>query len=252
VIGDALGAPFEFTHYISHPVKGAGHAFMERGFEDDNLWYTTWGNNTFRLRVGQWTDDASMGLCLADSLIACQGFNSIDLRLRFHMWWNYGYCNAFGKDPKRHDKGSVGLGGNISLSLREFEHHLDKGEIPQETRMGDKATSGNGSIMRNGALPLYYRNNLGKALEFAAKQSKTTHQGIEAYECCRLLTFIVIKSIKSPNATARQILNNLISTESSTLFFSVDPNTPTAERQNVEALARGENRIKKILPRSSR
>jgi ADP-ribosylglycohydrolase len=159
-----------------------------------------------------------MGLCLADSIICCSGFDAIDLRRRFHLWWNYGYCNAFGKDEKRQDKGSVGLGGNISLSLREFEYYIGKNRPPEETQQGDQATSGNGSIMRNAAIPIYFKNNLDEALLFAAKQSKTTHQGIEAYECCRLLTYIVIKAIKNPGNSAKEIIENLHD-------FKADPNT---------------------------
>jgi ADP-ribosylglycohydrolase len=166
--------------------------------------------------VGQWTDDASMGLCLADSLICCNGFNAIDLRRRFHLWWNYGYCNAFGRDDKRGDKGSVGLGGNISLSLKEFANCIGKSQPPEETQKGDVNTSGNGSIMRNAAIPIYYKDNLHEALTYASKQSKTTHQGFEAYECCRLLTFIVIKALKHPGVTAKEILENLNEFEADT------------------------------------
>lgn len=163
------------------------------------------------MSVGQWTDDASMGLCLADSLISCGKFDAIDLRRRFHLWWNYGYCNAFGKDKDRGEKGSVGLGGNISLSLREFNHFINKEtDPPEETKEGDNQTSGNGSIMRNGAVPLFCKDNLQEALEYAEKQSKTTHQGIEAYECCRLLTYVVFKAMNSPpGSSAKDILEEL-------------------------------------------
>lgn len=109
------------------------------------------------------------------------------------MWWYFGYCNAFGKDQLRGEKGSVGLGGNISLSLDEFV----RDQTIDFTKRGDTNTSGNGSIMRNAAIPIFYRENLDEALKYAAKQSQTTHQGIEAAECCRLLTYIVHKGIHS-------------------------------------------------------
>jgi ADP-ribosylglycohydrolase len=210
VLGDALGAPFEFTHYIPNPTADQGDEhFMSTGFDQVALWKSRYGN-AFRLKVGQWTDDASMGLCLADSLICCEGFDAIDLRRRFHLWWNYGYCNAFGKDEKRGEKGSVGLGGNISLSLREFAHFINKEKnAPEETEEGDINTSGNGSIMRNAAVPIYYKDNLTDALLYAAKQSKTTHQGTEAYECCRLLSYVVIKAMKNPGSTGKTILEDL-------------------------------------------
>ena len=36
------------------------------------------GGGVFRLDPGQWTDDTSMALCLAQSLIECNGFDAID------------------------------------------------------------------------------------------------------------------------------------------------------------------------------
>jgi len=50
--------------------------------------------------------------------------------------------------------------------------------------------------MRACAVPIYFYDNIEKALEFSAKQSKTTHQGDEAAECCKLMTWIIVKSIE--------------------------------------------------------
>ena len=109
---------------------------------------------------------------MAESLLECKGFNAFDLRVRFSNWWNFGYCNAFGNDEDRPDKRSVGLGGNISLSFSEFQKKKS-----EYTTSGDLNTSGNGSVMRNAAIPVFYHRNMEKALEFSRKQSKTTHQG---------------------------------------------------------------------------
>ena len=35
----------------------------------------------------QWTDDTSMALCLAESLIECQGFNPDDQASRYWRWY---------------------------------------------------------------------------------------------------------------------------------------------------------------------
>lgn len=67
-IGDALGAPLEFSACVY------GSAALQ-GLEYNEFW-TKGGYNRFGLHPGQWTDDASMGFCLADSLLACQGFNA--------------------------------------------------------------------------------------------------------------------------------------------------------------------------------
>eukprot|EP01107_Rhizomastix_libera_P015542 TRINITY_DN5908_c0_g1_i2.p1 TRINITY_DN5908_c0_g1~~TRINITY_DN5908_c0_g1_i2.p1 ORF type:complete len:348 (-),score=50.83 TRINITY_DN5908_c0_g1_i2:26-1069(-) len=140
---------------------------------------------------GQWTDDASMMLCFADSLIAKGQFDPIDLRLRFHNWWTHGYNNAFCNcSPKRH---SVGLGGNISMSMGEFETH----PCPF-TKAGDESTSGNGSLMRNCPAAIFYGNSgtIEQAMELASLQSLTTHQGKEAAECCRLHALLMTTAIR--------------------------------------------------------
>ena len=179
-IGDAIGARVEFSHlnYHFNEIKDMGNHPAGK----------------FNLEPGQWTDDTSMGLCLADSLIENEGrFDPRDIMMRFILWWHFGYNNAFRFDKKRNNKHSVGLGGNISGSLKKYIK--DKGKDPY-TNYGDKNTSGNGSIMRNAAVPISNFRNEKKALEYAKNQSLITHQGNEAAGCCQLITFIIIKILK--------------------------------------------------------
>ncbi|KAL9648240.1 hypothetical protein ABK040_009244 [Willaertia magna] len=183
-IGDALGAPLEFSNvrYGSDELKGLDHK---------EIWLKP-QYNRFQLKPGQWTDDFSMALCIVDSLLVNQSFNPLDLRLRFENWWMLGYCNAFGFVENEESRSSVGLGGNISLAMQEF---LEDPNIPY-TLAGDKSTSGNGSVMRQSPVPVYYHNDINTAMDIAFKQSKTTHQGEEAAELCRLLAFLNIKAIE--------------------------------------------------------
>ena len=83
--------------------------------------------NKFGCKRGQWTDDASMGLCMADSFILRQAFDGSDLRRRFWCWWFRGYNNAFRKDVERESKKSIGLGGNTQKSLEPLAECLDAG-----------------------------------------------------------------------------------------------------------------------------
>ncbi len=48
----------------------------------------TW--NSFRLAPGQWTDDTSMGLCLADSLLTEGEYNGANVRVWFWNWYARG------------------------------------------------------------------------------------------------------------------------------------------------------------------
>eukprot|EP01129_Flabellula_baltica_P005743 TRINITY_DN2098_c0_g1_i1.p1 TRINITY_DN2098_c0_g1~~TRINITY_DN2098_c0_g1_i1.p1 ORF type:complete len:422 (+),score=85.79 TRINITY_DN2098_c0_g1_i1:162-1427(+) len=175
--GDALGSPLEFSpvQYGTDELKGLDH---------DEIW-DTFPYNNFRLKPGQWTDDSAMALCVADQLLCDGEFDPRALRLRFLLWWQMGYNNAFT------DRNSVGLGGNISQSFSEF-----KCNRTEYTEAGDLKTSGNGSLMRLAAVPIFYRDNLEEALDIAYKHSKTTHQGEEAAECCRLLSYLIIQALK--------------------------------------------------------
>lgn len=58
--------------------------------------------------------------------------------------------------------------------------------------------------MRLAAVPICYHDRLEKALDVAYKQSKTTHQGEEAAECCRLMTQIIVELIHGDNALTPQ------------------------------------------------
>lgn len=183
--GDFLGHPMEFSDVrygvdeLKSSVKDCVHIWSKPEY------------NRFRLKPGQWTDDASMGLCLCDTFLVKDGeFDPLDLRLRFLNWWTMGYNNAFGWDSERKSKSSVGLGGNISESMQEFL----QASTPY-TKAGNRNTSGNGSIMRNAAPCLVHWNDVKKCMEVSRQQSKTTHQGDEAAECCALMSYIMVKAM---------------------------------------------------------
>ena len=186
-IGDAMGARYEFqkVRYGEIDLENMG---------DSN-------NSNFGLEPGQWTDDTSMGLCLADSLLMNGGIlDEHDLMRRFLCWWKSGYNNAFryNKEPRH----SVGLGGNISQSFKSYLKKPSK-----KTEAGDENTSGNGSIMRNAAVPICFSYDINYACENAKKQSLVTHQGKEARECCSLLTHMIVRIINGEKL--KDVLNNL-------------------------------------------
>ncbi len=76
-IGDALGASIEF--------KPPGTFIPIKTFE---------GGGPFNIQPGEWTDDTSMALCLAESLIECKGFNPSDQLTRYLRWYNDSYLGT--------------------------------------------------------------------------------------------------------------------------------------------------------------
>ena len=59
-VGDSVGAPLEFVEI--------GRGDVAHYNAEQHTW--SGEQNAFELERGQWTDDASMGLCIADSLLA--------------------------------------------------------------------------------------------------------------------------------------------------------------------------------------
>ena len=69
------------------------------------------GGGPFSLKPGQWTDDTSMALCLAESLLRKGGFDAADQMGRYLNWWKWGYLSTSGArriiEPLPAEKGSV-------------------------------------------------------------------------------------------------------------------------------------------------
>jgi len=186
-VGDALGHPYEFLP-VAQPGVPNKHVF-----DLDKLRFNN-ESNTFGLERGQWTDDASMGICMADSLIAQRGFDGSDMRIRFWCWWNCGYNNAFRLDSSRSQ--SVGLGGNISSSLSAMR----KGQKPTPRYEAPGEDAGNGSLMRFAPIPVFYQHQpLAEVCDFARLSSYTTHPGIIAAEACAFLAHLIVSALKRPS-----------------------------------------------------
>jgi len=198
-VGDALGHPFEFLPVQEKP----GYSFFDletKVFRNET--------NKFCLDRGQWTDDAAMGLCMADSFILRQRFEGTDMRVRFWCWWFRGYNNAFRKDRNR--TSSVGLGGNIAKSLADCSRlFMNNSPIPPAFEMRTE-DSGNGSLMRFAPVPVFMHNAPFEKLCGVARQSSfTTHPGIMAAEACAFFAYLVQRALKLPEGpvNARQFLD---------------------------------------------
>merc|ERR1712176_336219 len=121
-------------------------------------------HNSLNLQPGQWTDDTSMGLCIADSLLTRKGYDGRDVRVRFWNWWYRRYNNAFRKETG--GSASVGLGGNIANSLKEV---VD--DAPPPRCSADRDDSGNGSLMRLAPIPLFFYRDIDAAVRISEESS---------------------------------------------------------------------------------
>lgn len=55
------------------------------------------GGGPFKLKPGEWTDDTSMALCPAESILETGGFDPIDQMNGYVRWRDEGYLSSTGK-----------------------------------------------------------------------------------------------------------------------------------------------------------
>lgn len=164
-VGDALGTALEFT--------------LPGGFEpvDDIV-----GGGPFGLEPGQWTDDTSMALCLADSLVECGGFEPIDQLARYTRWWRDGCLS------------STGCCFDIGIATRAA---LARFERTGEAWCGstDPNIAGNGSIMRLAPVPLFFARDPLEAIERSGDSSRTTHAAPTTIDACRYFGALLVGAV---------------------------------------------------------
>ncbi|MCU1759739.1 ADP-ribosylglycohydrolase family protein [Pseudomonas sp. 14P_8.1_Bac3] len=140
------------------------------------------GGGPFNLKPGQWTDDTSMALCLAESLLSQNGFDAADQMGRYLNWWQWGYLSSTG------DCFDIGI--TVSEALTRFQQ---TGEPFAGST--DPFTAGNGSLMRLAPVVLYDFPDDERIRTFSAKSSRTTHAAPEAIECCQLFAELICKAL---------------------------------------------------------
>jgi len=164
-VGDALGAAVEFQPPGSFPPV--------TGYR---------GGGPHRLAPGQWTDDTSMALALADS-IASVGWDLHDQMRRYTRWRHEGEYSVNGR--------CFDIGNTTRAALGRFERH------PDARASGDSSAraSGNGSIMRLAPVPIRYAELFPDALAqlaaLAAESSLPTHASAPCLSACRYLTVVL-------------------------------------------------------------
>lgn len=162
--GDALGTTVEF--------KPRGSFIPLRDIV---------GLGPFALRRGQWTDDTSMALCLAESLVQ-KRYDVTDQMERFVRWWREGYWSATGR--------CFDIGNTTRDALARFERSRDPYAGSTEAD-----TAGNGSLMRLAPVVLYFHPVEEDVRRYAADHSRTTHAAAEAVECCQLLAHAISRAL---------------------------------------------------------
>lgn len=169
-VGDALGAAVEFKSLGSFaPVSG----------------YRSGGPHG--LKAGEWTDDTSMALALADSM-ASVGWDLNDQANRYVEWWESGKYSVNGR--------CFDIGITTRNSLSNFlvtRNALSSGDTSERA-------SGNGSIMRLAPVSIRYANlyphELGELSRLAEESSLPTHASEQCRSACRYLAVVLAALIR--------------------------------------------------------
>lgn len=182
--GDALGAPYEFG-----PPRGPE---LEVAME---------GGGGFGWEPGEWTDDTSMAIVIAEVAAS-----DIDLReepaldtivKRWHQWAQRAKDVGI---QTRSVLSQAGQGGITALKAREESARLHK----QTGR-----TAGNGSLMRTAPVALAFLDDEDALAEAARTVSELTHYDPEAGDACVLWCLAIRNAVLTGELNVRIGLRHL-------------------------------------------
>ncbi|MCS6807384.1 MAG: ADP-ribosylglycohydrolase family protein [Candidatus Kapabacteria bacterium] len=160
-VGDALGAPLKFRP------RGSAPAVKDM---------TSGG--PLHVGRGTWTDDTSMALCLAASLLEKKGFDAIDQLTRYNKWRREGYLSSIGT--------CIDLSSTMKIAL-------DKFESTQATECGGttREWADNDVISRLAPIPMFFANRPNDAIELARASAQVTHGAVQALDAATYMSAII-------------------------------------------------------------
>ncbi len=175
-VGDALGTTLEFKS------PGSFTPLMDMV-----------GGGPFDLKPGEWTDDTSMALCLAESLIEHPTFDPVDQLDRYVRWWREGYLSSNGV--------CFDIGSTVRSALTRFRQTRDP-----YGGSTDPKTAGNGSLMRLAPVPMRYAQDPIAAIERSGESSRTTHGAPAAVDACRYFGGLLVGALRG--ASKEELLSS--------------------------------------------
>ena len=166
-VGDALGTTNEF--------KVVGTFTPSTGMV---------GGGAFQLEPGQWTDDTSMALCLADSLLAMGRYDSFDVMERYMRWFKEGYRSSTDR--------CFDIGGQVRAALFDFEHEQ---RVPVTAERSNRA--GNGAIMRLAPVVIagFEHREIREIVVTAGLSARETHYSVEAEAATEVFAALLVGAL---------------------------------------------------------
>lgn len=197
-VGDAVGAPVEFFPRGRFPPV-----------------VDMFSGGKLHIQKGEYTDDTSMALCLADSLLSSQGFDFDDQMYRYDLWTRHG---VYSSRPK-----AFGFGQTYISAWVDYRTTGN----PRPGMVNPKRP-GNGCIMRLAPVPMYFFPDEKRTVFYSGESSTTTHGMPESIHASRLFGRILFRALAG------------MSKEEILFGHEDDPDAPDL----IRAIARGEYRSK--------
>ena len=142
------------------------------------------GGGPFNLNAGQYTDDSSMALCMAASLIKCKGFDAEDQMSRYLRWYTNGYMSSTDH--------CFDIGDTTRRALNNFKISGDP-----FSGCDHPHSAGNGSLMRLAPLAIFFHNaNAHTLTSLAADSSSLTHAATECKDACSIYASMLVTALK--------------------------------------------------------
>lgn len=165
-VGDCMGVPLEFSK------RGTLPKVTEMI-----------GGGPFHLNVGEWTDDTSMALCLAHSLIECKGFNPHDQMEKYVVWNRKGYMSSNGR--------CFDIGNTCAEALGAYVRSGDP-----YSGLTNERSQGNGSLMRLAPVAMAYYETDDLTL-MSRNSSLTTHAHPKCLDACSYFSWLIQLAMKN-------------------------------------------------------
>jgi ADP-ribosyl-[dinitrogen reductase] hydrolase len=163
-VGDAIGTTLEFK--VPNRL-GYGQREMV-------------GGGPFKLKPGEWTDDTSMALCLAESLIRHPYLNPNDLMKTFSEWYRDGLFSVTGK--------CFDIGNQTRAAIERWERTGQRVAEPSQN-------SGNGCIMRLAPVAIRWHTRTQWADSAALRQTMATHNNASCVTVASMMMSDLINAI---------------------------------------------------------
>ena len=161
-VGDALGAPVEFSKRYTYELRG-----MEAG-------------GPFNLKAGQWTDDTSMALCLASSLLR-GSFDAKGQMDQYVSWYKHGHWSSTGK--------CFDIGATTTAAL---EAYIKTGDAERSGQPGE----GNGALMRLAPAILWAYPDESMVITAARLSTGYTHASAVCRDASVVLATVIYRALR--------------------------------------------------------